>query len=135
MNSRVGRKENLLRVIAWLDRGSIAKLALGPPVLMEELVLAGISVTVYPDNREGNGDIGIIDRSRRLVEAVHSTNEAIFARGQRPRPFAFGPVRFENLYSSSVSNQVDNSFSAESGGAGEDIMLYCGAWGEMIDLE
>jgi hypothetical protein len=97
--SQVGRKENLLRVVAWLDLGSIAKLALRPPVLMEELVLAGISVTVHPLNRECNSDVRIIDGTGRLVETVHSTNEAVLARGQGPRPFTFGPVRFEDLYS------------------------------------
>jgi hypothetical protein len=64
---------------------------------VEELVVGRVAVAVYPLNREGDGDVGVVDRAGGLVETVDGTNVAVLARDERPGPLALSPGRLEDL--------------------------------------
>ena len=98
-------KGQCLRVIPRLDRGAVTKQALGPPVLMQELILGGISIAVGPHDGEGDRDVGVVDRARGLVEAVHRPDIAVFAGRQGPGPLSLVPVGLEDLGTCHVSQE------------------------------
>jgi hypothetical protein len=84
-------------VVAGLNLGAVAELALGPPVLVVELELGGVGVAVDPQNGEGDGDVGVVDGASGLVDAVDGANVAVLAGNKGPRPLALGPVRLEDI--------------------------------------
>jgi hypothetical protein len=90
--AQLRREASFLRIVARGNPTSIAELSFGPPVLVKELIVTSIGIPVKPYDWEGNSDVRIVDRSCRLVDAVHSADVTIFTRSQGPRPFPLSPA-------------------------------------------
>lgn len=92
-----------LPVVARLELLAVAELALGPPVLVVQLQGCLVGVTMGPDDGESDSHVRVVDRTCRLVDAMHGTDVAVLADLQGPLPLAFRPTILEDLCACDVS--------------------------------